>query len=274
MKLPFVSNADDQSASAQSARWEFPGKTCERPTFAMGIAQPYSFAVNVATIVHIALALARHGSSWKLRAALLSCLVFEMIHAASHAVHIPGHVQASAIHVCVWAIAVSVYRVFAQLLPVRNSNIAASQVAIGIAFAVDVMVFAFVGGVAQIITGIWLLLNVSTVAFTAFSRAEISDHLMVVTVRWTLLVTVALVIESMYCSRLTESLGGFPVHVIVEIFGYRAFSALCEALACADHACQFQQKCAVRTPQVTKHARVRVQRITNTNINTRHVDTA
>jgi len=248
MKIPFVSNADTKSVADAAACWEFPGRTCERATFTMGIAQPYSFAVNVATSVYIARSLARGNASWTLRRALLSCLVFEVIHAASHAVHIPGRVQASAIHVCTWAIALSVYQVFAQLLPARNSDVSGHQVAIGIAFAVDVMVFAFVGGVAQVVTGIWLLLNVAAVAFTALSRAGVGDHLMVVTVRWTLLVIMAIVVESMYCDRLSDLLRGFPVHVIGELCGYRAFAALCEALACADNALHaFRKRCAATT---------------------------
>jgi hypothetical protein len=74
----------------------FPFSTCERPN-KRGIAQPYSFFVNLLSIFIIIYFLSQ---TKKIYSFLLitSILIFEMVHTFSHFVHLPNYLQLNIIH--------------------------------------------------------------------------------------------------------------------------------------------------------------------------------
>jgi hypothetical protein len=81
--------------------YTFPFSTCEKPRD-HGVAQPYSFAVNLANC----LVLFYFWTKARKHAAVLmgSLLAFEVFHTFSHAVHVPGEMQRTIIHALAYAI--------------------------------------------------------------------------------------------------------------------------------------------------------------------------
>jgi hypothetical protein len=78
----------------------FPFSTCERPN-EIGIAQPYSFLVNIVSIIIILYFLMKTTKSYNFYL-ILSLLAFESVHTFSHFIHLSNTLQVNLIHPMVY----------------------------------------------------------------------------------------------------------------------------------------------------------------------------
>ena len=85
----------------------FPFDTCEKPN-KVGIAQPYSVAVNV-IIICIIFYFFLECKSFPSALLLLSILCFEIFHTFSHIVHIPGNMQTYIVHFLAYCVNSSLF---------------------------------------------------------------------------------------------------------------------------------------------------------------------
>ena len=100
--------------------YTFPFSTCERPNVD-GIAQPYSSLLNVMNSILILYFLlqTKHLYTFFL---LFFIFWFEVVHAFSHIIHIPGTIQATIIHLLAGCINASLFFFFYTYLKTSPAN--------------------------------------------------------------------------------------------------------------------------------------------------------
>jgi len=139
-----------------SKKWNFPQSTCERNVLG-SVIQPLSFAMNFANAALLTKsALSSH--SLQGAGALLSFVLFEIIHTVSHMVHMSSNLHELSIHACGYLMATTMW----SLLQKRtNQTLTKWEYGIlGTSIVTDIIVFSSVRGVYSIFSGL------SVMAFT------------------------------------------------------------------------------------------------------------
>lgn len=211
--------------------WTFPKKTCEPEGASFCIDQPYSFLVNL-TILAVLLVLFGRARTLPTRTALLCFIVFEILHAWSHARHIPGRFQLTIIHLIGYTFFLSIGWCLQTRLNVLQKYWRFRY------WIISLFVVLFVADVYFFLFGKYPIAQVFTSALILFSLIVICLPLMtnrlrswwIATLISSVLVFSQIAIEARFCSTWRRRFPRFPFHIIVELLGLCSFTLLGIAL--------------------------------------------
>lgn len=196
--------------------YTFPFNTCEIPSPVSGIAQPWSFAINLlSTIILGGLA------TYFQNVAILSYCVFELFHTFSHAVHLPGRTQHFVAHFLGYVIALSTWW---ELRRKTGKDVPQELLLFLIVVMLfDLYVLFFVGGVWTIFFGLLLL----TLIFITYldSMPPISQRLLGFLIIGVLILFILFLNESYNCQKMLKK-KKLPYHALIEILGLILFIGL------------------------------------------------
>lgn len=204
-------------------RYEFPMDTCEKNRAmenAMGIAQPYSVMVNLASCLMLGMILmgaAMCGRSWRVIGLVLGLLAFQSVHMFSHAIHIPGRVQVLMIH----GISYGILLLLGGTLYRRYGMPTTSPI---LTMILIVLVMLDMGLIATgqssvyfissiVVIFVWLLI----LYYPRFNRQQ--RRLMVMIMVLSIMIVGALWNEKMNCRRMMAWSSEVPWHLIQEMVG-------------------------------------------------------
>lgn len=203
--------------------YTFPFSTCEaaRET---GVAQPWSFAVNAATCVMLVgfLCKARRGAF----IVLMALLAFELFHAFSHAMHVPGRLQTAGAHGLAYLGNASMLYAFVEHTGIWPSGAFLAF----LAGVVAVDLYAFFHWPMLVYFGTQSLLGVGVLGYYAPRLKMFPLRAIVATVAVILLLFLN---ETVNCESMLQAYPRIPFHAVIELAGFflffllaRAFSAL------------------------------------------------
>jgi hypothetical protein len=137
-----------------SSEWIFPHSTCERTLQDHLVLQPWSFGVN---LLNVAL-LGRYAiisQSTPARLAILSFILFEILHSFSHAIHYDRQFHEIGIHVAGYLMAITSY--IALKNETKYTLTFTSKLIIFLSILIDLIIFSTVRSIYGVASGLNLL---------------------------------------------------------------------------------------------------------------------
>lgn len=188
--------------------YTFPFDTCEKPN--VGIAQPYSVAVNCITcsIVFYYLCKTTTIHSFLL---LGSLFVFELFHTLSHFIHIKGPFLVTSTHIAGFLFNLSfLYYLY------KDTNVSPGNYSLvfGIILMADYYAFTNLSFIYFILTQIFFFLSILFYYYPLLSK-EKRYNLNIILVS-TFFIYLAFVNEKMNCKKMLDAFS-FPFHMIIEL---------------------------------------------------------
>lgn len=206
----------------------FPFTTCETPLGGGGgstpmIQQPWSTAVNLILFAVLLVVALTHCNMFPAKLVLGTYAIFELWHAVSHAVHIPGQFQTNVVHILGYAMSAATLFAIIRLTDKKQEIAIYFWFVLGLAVAVDLYLFFKVKGLASVFSGLAIL------AVVFFGCLPILPE-------WVLgfcpyfaagLIAIGLLFvnETYNCERMMAEWRA-PYHMIIEVVGLAMFSML------------------------------------------------
>ena len=199
--------------------YTFPFHTCE--LVQPGIAQPYSALLNLINSLMIFSFLIRttHFSSFLV---LFSILCFEVFHMFSHAVHIPGSIQTTVIHLLAYFVNASLFFFFYQFSkhgPSLGFLLFCSILLVG-----DVYAFFHMNLIYYFMSQIVLFLSILFYYYPLLTPSMKQNIRMIFLLS---IVILLLFFNEKYNCHAMLSAYSFPYHSFIEIVGIGLFYTVC-----------------------------------------------
>jgi len=204
--------------------YTFPFSTCEKKTDNSIFAQPFSAIVNIITcfVIIYFLLKTENVHSFLL---LSSILVFELFHAFSHMIHVPGKIQTIVTHFLAYCINFAFllfFYIYSKTLP----SILFILFYIFLIF-LDIYAFFNMNVVYYIFSQALLFLSV-LFYYYSFLNKNIKDQVNVLC--FLVILIIFLFLNEIYnCQNMLSFYSGFPYHVLIEIAGMYTFYVICSA---------------------------------------------
>jgi len=202
--------------------YTFPFNTCEQKTDDGIFAQPYSAIANIITcfIIIYFLLKTENIHSFLL---LFSILVFELFHAFSHMIHIPGKMQTILIHFLAYSINFSLFNVFYHFAGVLPSYIFLIYIVCLVAF--DIYIFFNYDFIHYFMS---LTLIFVSLLFYYYPILPKRVQKTIQIIFCFVIIVLGLFLNEIYnCQNMLSFYSGFPYHVLIEIAGMYAFYVIC-----------------------------------------------
>lgn len=205
-------------------RYMFPFNTCESTSDESWPKQPVSFMLNMVTTM-VLLLMARRAPTVQSRVAIYSLVLFEFVHAASHAWHIRGHVQQNTMHFLTYIIAATLWWALVDSTGHVFTTLEYTMIA-GL-LMVDVASVASQRTFPMLLSGSFILASVLLVFTPHLNNKQY------ILVPWIVLAAVCgitlVFLEQRYCTVIM-SWKPFPYHSLVEMSTFSVFVMLANLL--------------------------------------------
>ena len=212
--------------------WTFPKKTCESSSSSkLCIYQPFSFLINL-LILGVLFILLGKARTIPTIIALLCFILFEIIHAWSHAVHVDGKIQLTIIHLIGYTFFLTIaWCLQARFQIIRNYGryIPYLSLLFGVLLATDLYFFLRSPyPIIQVFTA-YIILAALIIICIPLMKGTVK-YWWIATLTLSLMVFLQIGLEARYCSVWLARLPNFPFHIFVELWGLVAFTVLGNAL--------------------------------------------
>ena len=200
--------------------WTFPHSTCERSLRGSVVQQPWSFGMN---LVNAGLLMkdAVNESKTEPQMALISFVIFELVHAISHSVHLNRNIHEVSVHICGYAMSITTYRVFQKKTGLKLTL--AHKLPILMMVITDLIVFSTIRGIYSIATGLSVLALVVAIHIPSMSEQQQVRLLQLIV--GTVVLFGMFVAENAYCDTFLKV--NFNYHpLVVETWGIFLFQML------------------------------------------------
>ena len=204
--------------------YTFPFSTCEKKTDDGIFAQPYSAIANIITcfIIIYFLLKTENIHSFLL---LFSILVFELFHAFSHMIHIPGTMQINITHILAYCMNIAFFNVFYNVTRFFPSYLFLLYMSCVILF--DIYAFFNFSFVYYLASSSLIFISMLLYYYPILpTRVKNSIHLIIAII---LIVIGMFFNESYNCNIMLSAYPGMPYHIIIEITGMYLFYVICSA---------------------------------------------
>ena len=206
--------------------WVFPHSTCERMLANSLLIQPYSFGMNMLNAA-LLLRSAAFAPDPESSHAILSFVVFEIVHMLSHAVHLDRNLHEVGIHFCGYLMAAMVYRTLRKRTGYVFTSI--NKFLLLMMISVDLITFFTVRNVYSIATGLSVL-GVTVAQFLP-KVGKKKKNLATMLIAGTFVLFGLFVIEKTFCSAFLSY--NFEFHpFVIEIWGILLFQLLTNFMCC------------------------------------------
>jgi hypothetical protein len=207
----------DESDTTEKDEFTFPFSTCETPN-KTGIAQPYSFFLNIfsISIVFYFLCLTRKLYNFLL---MLSLFAFEAVHTFSHFIHLPNSLQVNVIHPISYFM-----NIFYFLVLYKHTHVFPKpwfMLLLLILFTLDLYFFLFLPFIYSFTSFFAIFFAILIYYYRYLSNSDKSYI--------TQIAVIGIVIlglfynEKFNCAQMLSLSPGFPFHIILEVFGLVGF---------------------------------------------------
>lgn len=195
----------------------FPFDTCETVN-KNGIAQPYSFAINIITCLIIINSYNKNNNIL-----LLALLLFQIFHTFSHAIHLPGKSQTFIQHLLAYFVNISfLYYLYKQtnILPNRMFLFLLFLLVLFDLYALKNLPLIYYFYSQIVVFGLLYLFYLKKIP-----KLQNNFKLLFFLI---LIISLLALNEKKYCERMLEKYPQFPFHILIEITGSIIFYIFCQ----------------------------------------------
>lgn len=200
--------------------YTFPFTTCEKVN-KMGMAQPYSALVNILNCIIILYFLTKTNNRKSFMLILLF-LLFEVFHAFSHSIHIPGNIQINIIHILVYLINFTFFYIFYK--QTNKSPSLLFLLYIGIIIILDLYALFKLSIVYYLTTQSLIFISL-IIYYYNYLPTFITNKVPHIII--TIFSVIILFLNEKYnCNYMLSKYKNFPFHILIEIVGIVFFYIL------------------------------------------------
>jgi hypothetical protein len=199
----------------------FPFSTCEKPNN-IGIAQPYSFLINIVSLLVIFYFLCITVKPYNFLL-ILSLFAFEIVHTFSHYIHLPDRIQVNIIHPISYIVNIFFFINLSNTTKIIPPS--PFLLYLLIVFCVDLYFFLTLPFVYSFTSSFLMFFSI-ILFFYRFLPNEKKT-----TVQWILFLAICILLsffnEKYNCKYLLSNFPTFPFHIILETIGLFTFYIVC-----------------------------------------------
>jgi len=201
----------------QEKEFTFPFSTCEKPRDE-GVAQPYSFFINVLSVLIILyfLCFTRKLYNFLL---LFSLFAFEAVHTYSHFIHLPNSLQVNIIHPISYFL-----NIFYFLVLYKHTHIFPKPwflLFLLILFILDLCFFLFLPFIYSFTSFFAIFFSILFYYYRYLSKMDKSYITQIGIIG--AVIMLLFYNEKFNCERMLSLNQEFPFHIFIELFGLAAF---------------------------------------------------
>jgi hypothetical protein len=200
----------------------FPFSTCEKPN-KRGIAQPYSFIINLISICIILSFLFQVKNIYSFFL-IFSLLIFECIHTFSHIIHLPNYIQMNIIHFFAYIVNLCYLLAFYNYTHKAPSILFICLLIILIIF--DIYSFLFLSFVFYFTSSLLIFFSIIVYYYNYIPKNQRNYIITILSLG--VLIMFLFYNEKFNCKNMLNYLPNFPFHGLIEIAGLAIFYFICK----------------------------------------------